>query len=241
MGGIVSGHHPGNIIHPVAEVAMATTDICVRVMSFIVVASLVAACSTQWSSQQPPSAVTLTGPSVMGIASWYGPGFNGRRTSSGSIYNQEDFSAASTLFPLGTQLAVTNLTNGRSTAVLVNDHGPYVDGRDLDLSHRAAVDLGIVKPGTARVRMDVLSTPPGGPPLGPRYFVQVGSFADEANAQRLGEQLKRYYGDVRIIEATFEASRYYRVRMGMFMDRTSAEQRALTISRMGLRSVIITE
>ncbi len=215
--------------------------ICLRTLSLIVVGSLVAGCSVQRSSQRPSWTVLTTGTSVTGIASWYGPGFDGRRTSSGSIYNQEDLSAASTLFPLGTQLVVTNLTNGRSVEVLVNDHGPYVDGRDLDLSHRAALVLGIVKPGTARVRMDVLRTPPGGPPLGPRYFVQVGSFADPANARRLGEQLGRYYDDVRIVEAAFETNRCYRVRMGVFMDRPSAERRALTVSGIGLRPVIITE
>jgi len=136
---------------------------------------------------------------------------------------------------------VTNLANGRSVEVLVNDHGPYIDGRDLDLSRRAALVLGIVKPGIARVRMDVLSTPPGGPSLGPRYFVQVGSFTDPANARRVGEQLGRYYDDVSIVEATFEANRYYRVRMGMFIDRANAEQRALTVSHIGLQPVIITE
>jgi len=225
----------------VEEVATVAIGICLRTLSLIVVGSLVAGCSVQRSSQRPSWTVLTTGTSVTGIASWYGPGFDGRRTSSGSIYNQEDLSAASTLFPLGTQLVVTNLTNGRSVEVLVNDHGPYVDGRDLDLSHRAALVLGIVKPGTARVRMDVLRTPPGGPPLGPRYFVQVGSFADPANARRLGEQLGRYYDDVRIVEAAFETNRCYRVRMGVFMDRPSAERRALTVSGIGLRPVIITE
>src|SRR5438270_12209657 len=82
--------------------------------------------------------------SVTGMASWYGPGFNGHRTSSGAIYNQDDLSAASTLFPLGSRLLVTNLTNGRAVEVQVNDHGPYVSGRDLDLSRRAALLLGMV-------------------------------------------------------------------------------------------------
>lgn len=220
---------------------MGTISACLRILELIVVGSLVEGCFAQPSSSRSSPAVLTAGRSVTGVASWYGPGFDGRRTSSGSIYNQDDFSAASTLFPLGTKLAVTNLANAASVEVLVNDHGPYVDGRDLDLSHRAALVLGIVKPGTARVRMDVLSTPPGGPPLGPRYFVQVGSFANPANARRLGERLGRYYDDVRVIETPSEANRYYRVRMGMFADRISAEQRALTVSRIGLRPVIITE
>lgn len=189
----------------------------------------------------PSPAASNTRRSITGTASWYGPGFHGRRTSSGSVYNQEDLSAASMLFPLGTQLMVTNLANGQSVEVLVNDHGPYVNGRDLDLSHRAADVLGIIKPGVARVRMDVVSAPAGGPVFGPRYFVQVGSFTEAANAQRLTALLERYYDDVRIVEATSEASRCYRVRMGMFADRASAEQRALTVSRLGLRPVIITE
>ena len=136
---------------------------------------------------------------------------------------------------------VTNLANGRAVEVQVNDHGPYVSGRDLDLSRRAALILCMVKPGVARVRMDVLRTPPGGPPLGSRYFVQVGSFTDLANAQRLREQLGRYYDDVQVIEATSEVNRYYRVRMGMFTDRSSAEHRALAVTRAGLRPVIISE
>ncbi len=224
-----------------AEVAMAVVGICARLFAGIVVGLLVEGCFTPQPAPPPLPALPVSGHSVTGIASWYGPGFNGRHTSSGASYNQDDLSAASTLFPLGTQLLVTNLTNGRSVEVLVNDHGPFVDGRSLDLSYRAALALGVVKPGTARVRMDVLSTPPGGPPLGPRYFVQVGSFSDLANAKRIGAQLGRYYNDVHIVEVTLEANRYYRVRMGMFTDRVSAERRAQTVSQIGLRPVIITE
>jgi rare lipoprotein A len=212
-----------------------------RGLALILAGLFVEGCFTQRLPPSPPPAVLNTPHSVTGIASWYGPRFNGRRTSSGSVYDQEDMSAASMLFPLGTELIVTNLANGQSAEVLVNDHGPYVNGRDLDLSHRAAEVLGIIKPGVARVRMDVVSAPPGGPAFGPRYFVQVGSFTDAANAQRLRALLEHYYDDVRIVEATSEANRYYRVRMGMFADRASAEQRALTVLRIGLRAVIITE
>jgi len=220
---------------------MATIYVSERLLALIVAGLLVDGCFAQRLPPRASPALRNPGPSATGTASWYGPGFDGHRTSSGSIYDQEDLSAASTLFPLGTRLMVTNLANGHSVEVLVNDHGPYVNGRDLDLSHRAALVLGIVKPGTARVRMDVLSTPPGGPVFGPRYFVQVGSFTDQADAERLGDRLGCYYDDVRIIEATSETNRYYRVRMGVFADRASAEQRALTVSRIGLHPVIITE
>jgi rare lipoprotein A len=220
---------------------MATIHVLERALVLISVGLLVEGCFGPRLPPRSSPAVVNAPRSEIGIASWYGPGFNGHRTSSGSIYNQEDLSAASTLFPLGTQLRVTNLANGRSVEVLVNDHGPYVNGRDLDLSHRAALVLGMVKPGTARVRMDILSSPPGGPAFGPRYFVQVGSFTDPASAQRLGGQLGRYYDDVQIIEAASEANRFYRVRMGIFVDRAAAEQRALNVSRIGLRPLIISE
>jgi rare lipoprotein A len=223
------------------EVAAEVVGVRIRIAGLLLAGFVLWGCFAQRPSWRPPPPMVPAGRSMTGIASWYGPGFNGRRTSSGVIYNEDGLSAASTRFPLGTQLLVTNLSNGRSVQVLVNDHGPYVSGRDLDLSHRAALILGIVKPGTAMVRMEVVNTPPGGPPLGPRYFVQVGSFADRANASRVGERLERYYDDVHIVEATFTTGRYYRVQMGMFTDRVSAEQRAHTVSLIGMRPVIIAQ
>ena len=95
--------------------------------------------------------------SQFGVASWYGPGFNGHATSSGEIYNQDDLTAASTLYPLGSHVMVTNLDNGRSVEVRINDHGPYMKGRKIDLSRKAATVLGVTGPGTARVRLDCKS------------------------------------------------------------------------------------
>jgi rare lipoprotein A len=223
----------------VEESVLVGVRVCV--IGFIISILVTEGCFAPRSAPRLPAAALTGGRPLTGVASWYGPGFNGRRTASGSIYNQDDLSAASTLFPLGTRLAVTNLANGRSVQVVVNDHGPYVGGRELDLSHRAAIILGMIKPGTARVRMDVLSTPPGGPSFGPRYFVQVASFTDPVSARRVGDQLGRYYNDVHIIETTLELNRYYRVRMGMFSDRSEAEHRALNISRVGWHPIIITQ
>jgi rare lipoprotein A len=185
--------------------------------------------------------VVAVHPSVVGMASWYGPGFNGHRTSSGEIYDQDDLTAASTLFPLGTRLLVTNLTDGRSVEVIINDHGPFAKDRAIDLSRRAARVLGMIGPGTARVRMEVLATPPGGPALGQRYFVQIGSFSDRDNARRVEQQFAGQYSDVHVEEAQGSASRYYRVRMGAFSTRQAAEERAAYISRFGYPIVIIAE
>jgi len=179
--------------------------------------------------------------SVTSVASWYGPGFNGHRTSSGAVYNQDDLTAASVLFPLGSRVLVTNLHNGRSVDVTINDHGPYVKGRGIDLSRKAARILGMIGPGTAVVRIDVIATPIGGSALGQRYFVQVGSFADRGNARRIRDRLAAYYPDVHIDPARAGDNRYYRVRMGAFMRRAAAQDRAERVAASGYRAVIVTE
>src|SRR5215469_11287197 len=92
------------------------------------------------------------------LASWYGPGFNGHRTSNGEIFNRDKLTAASRTLPLGTYARITNLDNGKSVIVRVNDRGPYVRGRGIDLSHAAAVRVGLVRQGVGRVRVARLDT-----------------------------------------------------------------------------------
>jgi peptidoglycan lytic transglycosylase len=94
-----------------------------------------------------------------GVASWYGPGFHGKRTSSGEPYDQNAMTAAHTVLPLPTYVEVTNLENGRKVVVRVNDRGPFHGGRIIDLSYVAAMKLGIVQAGTARVRVRALDPP----------------------------------------------------------------------------------
>ena len=194
-----------------------------------------------WSAQPPMP--PPQSPSRVGIASWYGPGFNGKRTANGEIYDQEDLTAASTVLPLGTRAMVTNLDNARSVEVRINDRGPFVEGREIDLSHRAAQVLGIVRPGTARVRVDVL-----GGVLSERltqtrrgYFVQVGSFSRHANAERLRERLAASYTDVRVDEFNAGTLRFYRVRMGSFATHDQARQRAIQTARLGLPIIVVQE
>ena len=179
----------------------------------------------------------------MGMASWYGPGFDGHRTATGEVYNQEEMTAASTVIPLGSQVMVTNLDNGRAVQVRINDHGPYVKGRKIDLSHEAARALGILKPGTARVRIDVLSQPAGtrqaGTPI--RYYVQLGSYSQQANARRVSTQLASYYPDVRVDPVAAGTKYFYRVRMGSFATHDEARERARECAHFGYPVVIVSE
>lgn len=97
--------------------------------------------------------------STQGTASWYGPGFHGKYTSNGELYNQEDISAAHKNLPLPSYLRVTNLDNGRRLIVRVNDRGPFHGDRILDLSHGAATRLGIIGAGTAKVQVELIQPP----------------------------------------------------------------------------------
>jgi rare lipoprotein A len=92
------------------------------------------------------------------VASWYGPGFAGRRTSNGEIYNPEGLTAASKTLPLGSHVRVTNPDTGRSVVVRINDRGPYVRGRSLDLSHGAARQIGLTSAGVGRVQVTPTAT-----------------------------------------------------------------------------------
>jgi rare lipoprotein A len=96
---------------------------------------------------------------LVGMASWYGPGFHGRRTASGDRFDQNGMTAAHRYLPLGTVARITNLANGRQVVVEINDRGPFKGRRVLDLSKGAALRLGMVDSGLARVRIDVLRAP----------------------------------------------------------------------------------
>ncbi|HKN00219.1 MAG TPA: septal ring lytic transglycosylase RlpA family protein [Candidatus Binataceae bacterium] len=221
-----------------------------RTAAIFATATTFAACSASRPSVQPiapissaPPATSAPAASQIGVASWYGPGFNGHATSSGEIYNQDDFTAASLSCPLGSRVMVTNLDNGRSVEVRINDHGPYVKGRKIDLSRKAATVLGMVGPGTARVRLDLLSVPSVSAPIGSalRYFVQVGSFANSSHADHLRSRLAEYYSDVRVDQVDAGSHRFYRVRMGAFPTRVEAQARAEKTSHFGLPIIILSE
>ena len=103
------------------------------------------------SVAQPAPAPASSAPGRLTLASWYGPGFIGQRTASGEVYHRDSLTAASRSLPLGTRVQVTNLDTGRAVVVRINDRGPYVRGRGIDLSERAAKQIGLNHSGVARV------------------------------------------------------------------------------------------
>jgi rare lipoprotein A len=195
----------------------------------------------------PPSRVRVperpaTPLSQTGIASWYGPGFHGKATASGDVYNQNDLTAAHQTLPLGTRVIVTNLENGRSAEVTINDRGPFAKGRIIDLSYSAAQLIGMVGPGTALVRVDVIDSPMRIQTIRASldYTLQLGSFAQLENARQLRDSLAKSYGEVVIAPLQSKDATYYRVQLGKFASRSDAEERARQVSQAGY-SVIIME
>lgn len=172
-----------------------------------------------------------------GIASWYGADFHGKPTTSGETYNMYGVSAAHRTLPLGTRIRVTNLENGRSTKLVINDRGPFVDGRILDLSYGAAKRLGTVDTGLARVRIEVLQLP-GNYTQG-YYTLQFGSYAKKDNALMMSRRLKDRGYTPCIDEARTDRKRIYRVRCGHYATCEEAKHDAGKLARVGLPCIVV--
>jgi rare lipoprotein A len=170
-----------------------------------------------------------------GVASWYGGEFHGRPTSSGEIYDMYQLTCAHNTLPLGTIVMVTNLENGRSLELKVNDRGPFVKERIIDVSYAAAQMLGMWGKGTAPVKVEVVSF--GIEPV-QRFTLQVGSFTDETNAQKLAEQLRRSFENVYVATMETFTQKYHRVRVGQFETRDAALIIAEKLSQMGFKVLV---
>ncbi|MFA5700121.1 MAG: septal ring lytic transglycosylase RlpA family protein [Desulfuromonas sp.] len=170
-----------------------------------------------------------------GIASWYGDKFHGRKTSNGEVYDMYAMTAAHKTLPMGVFVKVDNLANGRSEVVRINDRGPFVEGRIIDLSYTAASSLDVVGRGTAPVRVTALGYRQTDT-HGDTYFklpqdimqgpfgVQLGAFALEDNAVRLRDLLRQEYTFAEIRPALVNGQHYFRVRAGKFDSLAAAEQ-----------------
>lgn len=180
------------------------------------------------------------------VASWYGPDFHGKLTSSGEPYNMYANTCAHKEYPFGTKLKVTNIANNKNIECTVNDRGPFIPERDLDLSYSCAKEIELIGPGTGKVRIEPLGrdmryikyikySPLGG--SGP-FTIQVGSYKDLSNATRMKASLEFKYSKVYITEAEISGSKYYRVRVGKFNSKDDAYTLAKTLADEGYNTLI---
>ncbi|MEN8688571.1 MAG: septal ring lytic transglycosylase RlpA family protein [Desulfobacterales bacterium] len=189
-----------------------------------------------------------------GLASWYGDPFHGRKTANGETYNMHGISAAHKTLPFNTVVNVRNLDNGRDIRVRINDRGPFVRNRVIDLSYGAARQIGLVGPGTARVELialgavtDANESVTANRTYAPvdynsgKFTFQVGAFRDRGNAERLKLKLGSAYKNAHI--CTFDAGDglYYRVRVGDFASLEEARKGEEILLRNGYPAFVVAE
>jgi rare lipoprotein A len=163
----------------------------------VVAAIAVSGCAHKKKAKLPaPPANVGPGYTETGLASWYGHPYHGRPAANGEIYDMEKLTAAHRTLPFDTWVRVQNLKNDKSVEVRINDRGPFVDGRIIDLSHAAARAIELIGPGTSPVRMVVIRAPEGAPGL---YAVQVGAFRDRGNAEAVRARMAAHYGPARLV------------------------------------------
>lgn len=178
-------------------------------------------------------------------ASWYGPDFHGKLTASGEVYNMYNNTCAHKEYPFGTRLRVVSVLNDKDVECLVNDRGPFVPGRDLDLSYAAAKKIDMIGTGTAPVTIEPVGRDmryvkyirEGGATDG-LLTIQVASFREESNARRLKMALELNHGNVYIMEANVGGAHYYRVRVGKFSSRGDAYKTGGPIANEGYEVLI---
>lgn len=200
---------------------------------------------------RPPAASELSG-----LASYYAEPYHGRRTASGEIFDTyQELTAAHRTLPFNTLVKVTNLSNGKIVEVRINDRGPFIDGRVIDLSLKAAREIDMVRAGIVPVRLEILARlsppaavaaavppplPPGAPPPAsvPLYAVQVGAFESEDMAEALRRDLELRYADVSV--QIFSSDRlFYRVRVGRSADIGAAEELSRKLEEESFRPFVV--
>ncbi|MDL2314378.1 septal ring lytic transglycosylase RlpA family protein [Desulfovibrio sp. OttesenSCG-928-C14] len=162
-----------------------------------------------------------------GLASWYGQDFHGKQTANGERYNMHDLTAAHKILPFGTIVRVTNLDNGRSVDMRINDRGPFIDGRIIDLSYAGAQRLDMLSQGTVKVRVKAMGS--GGVVVKEdefkgNFYIQVGSFTQESNASGLRTRLVSDGLNARSVFSSDVQS--WRVQIGPYSSLGAAEEMA---------------
>ena len=190
------------------------------------------------STARIPATVKI-GTTETGIASWYGVPYHGRAAASGEIYDMEQLTAAHRTFPFNTWVEVTDLDNGKKVDVRVNDRGPIVRHRIIDLSLAAAREIDMVGPGTARVKVKVIA-PPRSFPVGPQqttglYAVQAGAFTTAERADTFAETLRAQFVEVRV-ESSGEV---WRVLIGRALSSDEAKRLAEKVRNSAGQAIVV--
>lgn len=272
-------------IHESAErgAGPRSAALCAPWTVLLAVVCLISACATPPETVTlpgdagPPSSVNLLPPSQRpytingetyyplpsasgymetGKASWYGHPFHGRRTSSGETYDMYKVSAAHKVLPLGTYVLVENLGNGKNIVLRINDRGPFVKGRIIDLSYAAASAIDVVGPGVADVRVTALAKEVGRahprtgisePVLESKDFsrgvftVQAGAFKDKENAAQVAERLRALFDKVDVeVSAHPEAGTLYRVRVSQAQSLFEAQAIERRLESLGFEGAFVT-
>jgi len=179
-----------------------------------------------------------------GLASWYGDKEHGNLAASGERFSMYDYTAAHKSLPFGTIVRVTNLENGKDVVVNINDRGPFIRGRIIDLSYSSAKSIDLVRTGVAKVKVEVISSPSRRNEnyFKPIYTVQVGSFSSKVNAMSLKDELSSSITrDVRIESIDIKGDMYYRVRVGMYSSKSKAESMKKKLRDYGYNGKVILE
>jgi rare lipoprotein A len=202
----------------------------VSLLAALAALALLAGCSRAVMTTPP-----VTGMEEVGMASWYGAPHHGRRTASGEVYDMHQLTAAHKTLPFGTRVLVTNRDTSQSAEVRVNDRGPFVAGRILDVSYAAARLLGAVGRGTIPVSVRILSLPARSSPGDGPYTVQIGSFTARARAEALRDTVN----GATIAETTVAGEIVYRVRIGFYRDRSQATAAARDLTTRGHQALVV--
>ncbi len=178
----------------------------------------------------------------VGIASWYGKDYHGRQTANGEVYDMYAMTAAHCTLPFNTRVRVTNLENGKKTELRINDRGPFVAGRIIDLSYSGARAIDMVGKGTAKVTIEAIGFAGGRvPSLEGTFAIQVGAFTERENAARFRDQLEKKYANVRIILWESNVQRFYRVRLGAFRTEAEAQRQVEVLKKDQLPGFVVRE
>lgn len=174
-----------------------------------------------------------------GIASWYGIEEHNNKAASGERFDKNELTAAHKTLPMDTIVRVTNLDNGKDVVVRINDRGPFVKDRIIDLSYAAANQIEMFGPGTAPVKVEIISIENREEKyFDPKYMVQIASFKNEDNAAKLKSKLESDFKNIFIQEIKIESDKYFRVRIGAFDTRKQAEEQSKRLKKLGYKPTI---